>query len=83
MSKYTIDITFFEMDGSITTNVLEDLSYERLLEVYAFSNVLSMPLKGIWIHTSDFNQSKICIEEFLVTKLSEKLCNDSASMYSN
>lgn len=83
MSKYTIDITFFEMDGSITTNVLEDLSYERLLEVYAFSNLLSMPLQGIWIHTNDFNQSKICIEEFLVTRLSEKLCNDSASMYSN
>ena len=83
MSKYTIDITFFEMDGSITTNVLEDLSYERLLEVYAFSNLLSMPLQGIWIHTNDFNQSKICIEEFLVTKLSEKLCNDSTSMYSS
>ena len=80
MSKYTIDITFLELNGIETTNKLVGLSYEKVLEVYAFSKIMNMTVQKISVHTNDIDNPTICIEEYLVQKITEKSCYSSSSM---
>lgn len=80
MSKYIIDITFLELNGIETTNELVGLSYEKVLEVYAFSKIMNMTVQKISVHTNDVDNRMICIEEFLVQKIAEKSSNSSSSM---
>jgi len=80
MSKYTIDITFLELDGIAKKSELVGLSYEKVLEVYAFSKIMNMTVQKISVHTNDVDNRMICIEEFLVQKITEKSCYSSSSM---
>lgn len=80
MSKYTIDITFLELDGNETTDVIKGLSYEKVLEAYAFSKIMNMSVNKMNVHNTEIDNPVISVEEFLVRKIAERCCHGSSTL---
>lgn len=69
MDKYTIDITFFDLNGSLKTLEFTEINYEQLLETYAFTKAFSVKIQDIMIHIRETKDKGIPVEDFLFFKL--------------
>lgn len=73
MTKYTIEIHHVDEICFDTTTILRSVSYLKLLELYALIMALKFPTEEIMIQIQDHPTSKMCIEDFIVNTLADRL----------
>lgn len=76
MTKYTIEIHHVEGNWFEPTTTIHNLSYIKLLELYALITALKFSTIKILLYLKNDNKSKVTIEDFIVSAAASRLIEE-------
>lgn len=76
MTKYTIEIHHVEGSGFDPITILNNISYLKVLELYALITALKFSTKEILVEIQINSSKKIQLERLLIIKAADKLMRE-------
>lgn len=80
MTKYTIEIHHVEGSGFDPITILNNISYLKVLELYALITALKFPIKEILVRSYDISKKNTSIDKFIISKSSEQLVKETINI---